>query len=422
MKKPTPWAILLIKWKDSTVEPQPRAFFENLFTKAGTGSFNMTDYFETMSHGTLDVSGNAVHGWFTLDQPQTEYGKSIGRNDLVALARAKASENGVNLSVYSGVVVCMNTSTDLCGWIGGMQALCSDGSFQPSVLGQEMGHGYGLNHSRLDGSTDDYQDPWDTMSTWDGCFMAGDPTYTLIGPGLNAANMRYMGWLDESRVWKSSASSVDQQIDLRPLHDTGSPGHLAAEVGGFLIEFRVPEDWDSAIPRPAVFVHRLQDGYSYRMLSTGGNSDLVKGEQFTSGNPLAVFSPFTSIHVDDINEQHHVAKITIKHKPKLHIPVPVFGPGQIFGGVEVDGGGVIVVGGVPHPVGPWGPLTGVLSHLVAHSTAERIADPVLRVNAKRDALARIVDLASQALGELNELESPPPLKQSDHLKPVKRRG
>lgn len=421
MKKATPWAILLIKWNDSDAEPHPRSFFENLFTKAGTGSFNMTDYFETMSHAALDLSGNAVHGWFTLDKPQTEYGVSIGRNELLGLARSKASAGGVDLSKYSGVVVCMNTPTDLCGWTGGMAALCSDGSFQPAVLGQEMGHGYGLNHSRVDGSNDDYQDPWDTMSTWDGCFMAGDPSYTLIGPGLNAANMRYMGWLDESRVWKPTTPAVDQQVELRPLHALGSPGNLAAEVGGFLVEFRVPEDWDSGIPRAAVFVHRLQDGASYRMLGTDGNSDLVPGQQFTAGNPLALLSAFTSVHVDEVNAQRHFAKITVKHKPRVRLPVPVVGPGQIFGGVDVDGGGVIVVGGVPHPVDPWGPLRGVLDHVVSHATADRIADPVLRIGAKRDALTRIVGLSSAALGELDELESPPAATRTDFPKRVDRR-
>ncbi len=421
MKNATPWAILLIKWKDNDTEPQPRSFFENLFTKVGAGSFNMTDYFETMSHGNLDLSGNAVHGWFTLDSPQSEYGKSIGRNELLSLARSKASENGVDLSKYSGIVVCMNTSTDLCGWTGGMAALCSDGSFQPAVLGQEMGHGYGLNHSRLDGSNEEYQDPWDTMSTWDSCYMASDPSYTLIGPGLNASNMRYMGWLDESRVWKQSSSSIDQQITLRPLHMLGSPGNLAAEVGGFLVEFRVPEDWDSGIPRAAVFVHRMQDGNSYRMLGVDGNSDLIQGQRFSSGNPLALFSSFTSIDVDEINEQRHFAKITIKHKPKLHIPVPSVGPGQIFGGVDVDGGGVIIIGGVPHPIDPWGPLKDLLLHMVSHSTADRIADPVLRISAKRDALTRIVRLSSSALDSLNELESPPPVTNKDHPKRVSRR-
>jgi hypothetical protein len=38
--------------------------------------------------------------------------------------------------------------------------------------------------------------------------------------------------------------------------------------------------------------------------------------------------------------------------------------GTIYGGVAVDGGGIIVVNGVPHPVGPWGPL---IARLVASS-------------------------------------------------------
>jgi hypothetical protein len=84
----------------------------------------------------------------------------------------------------------MNTPTDLCGWIGGRAALCDPGSLQPTALGQEMGHGYGLFHSRVDGSTLDYQDPWDTMSTWDGCYSEPHCDYTLIGPGLCSANMR----------------------------------------------------------------------------------------------------------------------------------------------------------------------------------------------------------------------------------------
>jgi hypothetical protein len=415
MTQPTSWAILLTKWSDSNVEPKPRAFFEQLFTTAGTGSFNMTDYFETMSHGTLDLSGSAVHGWFTLDQPQTTYVGNgpvgpgqLGRNELLNAAKAKAQAGGVDLSQYWGVVVCMNTLTDLCGWLGGRAALCDPGSFEPTVLGQEMGHGYGLQHSRVDGSTADYQDPWDTMSTWDSCYYAGDPNYTLIGPGLNAANMRNMGWLDESRVWKPSSNAFSQQVELRPLHARGLPGYLAAEVpggpGGFLVEFRVAEDWDVAIPRAALFVHRLDNGISYRMLGSSGSSDLVAADTFTVGVNLPLYSHL-EIHIDEINVGRHYAKVSLRYRRRrMRIPDLV---GEIFGGVAVDGGGLIWINGKPHPVDPWGPLKEVLQQVVAHETAEEIADPIVRIDAKRSALTRIVEHASSALGELNELATPP---------------
>ena len=41
------------------------------------------------------------------------------------------------------------------------------------------------------------------------------------------------------------------------------PGFLAAEIpGGYLVEFRVREGWDGAIPRAAVLIHRFEsDGW-----------------------------------------------------------------------------------------------------------------------------------------------------------------
>ena len=416
MARSTPWAILLTKWNDNNVEPRSRQFFEELFTTAGTGSFNMTDYFDTMSHGSLDLTGSTVFGWFTLDQPQTTYvGNAppgpgqLGRNELLNAAKAKAQAGGVDLSQYFGVVVCMNTLTDLCGWPGGGAALCDPGSFQPTVLGQEMGHGYGLQHSRVDGSTADYQDLWDTMSTWDSCYYASDPSYGLIGPGLNAANMRNMGWLDESRVWKSSSLAFNQQIELRPLHARGLLGNLAAEVpgetGGFLIEFRVAEDWDVAFPRAAVFVHRLDNGTSYRMVGSGTRSDLAVGDTFTAGVDLP-WSSYTTVQVDEINVRQHYAKLTVSCRPREHIRIPDL-VGEIFGGVAVDGGGIFWIGGKPHPVDPWGPLKEVAKQLVVHEAAGEIADPLVRLAARRSALARIVEVTSAALDELAALETPP---------------
>lgn len=67
----------------------------------------------------------------------------------------------------------MNVGTDLFG--GGDGVVADKNTLQPSILGQEMGHGYGLDHSRLEGLSDDYRDPWDIMSTSGQCVYGSPP-------------------------------------------------------------------------------------------------------------------------------------------------------------------------------------------------------------------------------------------------------
>jgi hypothetical protein len=142
------------------------------------------------------------------------------------------------------------------------------------------------------------------------------------------------------------------------------------------------------------------------MIGSSGVSDLVEGDTFTSGVDIPYLSSYTTVRVDEINRGRHYAKVTVSYRPRqiLHIPDLV---GEVFGGVAVDGGGVLWVNGKPHPVDPWGPLKEVVVQLVAHTSAGDIADPNVRIDAKRSALARIVEVASSELDELNELETPP---------------
>jgi hypothetical protein len=100
--------------------------------------------------------------------------------------RQAAIADGVDLSRFAGVVVSMAGSVDLFGYLGGMAAFCDSLSLQPSLLGQEMGHGYGLDHARRDWSHDDYQDPYDVMSTAN-AYEATHPEWENVGPGLCAA-------------------------------------------------------------------------------------------------------------------------------------------------------------------------------------------------------------------------------------------
>lgn len=238
----TPWAILLCKYANDATEPYPRRRFEEIFTSVGNGRFNMVDYFSDMSHGTLDLNGSRVFpapdiGWYTLPHTRAEWAgvetKDYGREAPLIWGQAAAAAHGDVLTGYH-VLVVLNVPTDLFGSTAGVVA--DDGrwkengmsSLSVSTLGQEMGHAYGLKHARIEGSTVDYTDPYDVMSTLN-ARMAPHPIYTerdvrgnpifRIGPGLNAATMAAMGWLDNTRVTQLGARQRST-VTLRPLHPT----------------------------------------------------------------------------------------------------------------------------------------------------------------------------------------------------------
>src|SRR5437868_5226455 len=66
LKQQTSWAVLLCKFKDNQSEtpvPNFRTVCERFFTTPGAG-FNAVQFFSDMSHGSLDLSGSKVFGWF----------------------------------------------------------------------------------------------------------------------------------------------------------------------------------------------------------------------------------------------------------------------------------------------------------------------------------------------------------------------
>lgn len=406
----SPWAVLLCKFSDDLTEPFVRSFYEDLFTTSGVGTHNMVDFFRDVSHRRIDVSGTRVFGWYTLPKKRADYKGSgpnpAGRDELVNWARQAASDAGVDLTPYVGVVVCMNVQTDLFG--GGGRVVCDNLSMEPSVLGQEMGHGYGLAHSRADGSTVDYMDHWDVMSTRDSVYMAADPRYTLIGPILNAANMAGRGWLDEARVWNAPPTGVDGTVVLRPLVRYDLPGPLAARVGNYLVEFRVKESWDAAIPEPAVLVHRFEDNRSYIMSAIGGRQDLVRGSVFQVGDPGVPFLPWTRVEVLGLDPGGYTATLKIAERPAIRIPVPRVGIGTILGGVAEDGGGLIIVGEKVVPIPPRSPALEILTQLATLHASDLIPDPAARGTLQREALAAVRGHIDNQLAQGNPYSSPAP--------------
>ncbi|MFN8222540.1 MAG: hypothetical protein U0R50_04740 [Gaiellales bacterium] len=411
----SPWAIVVVTFKDDPKPSSSLAKYEAVFTSTGEGTLNMVDYFWEMSHGMLDLSGTKVFGPYVLDRPRADYvgnvypqpaGK-LNRNGILDLAKATATTAGVDLTQFAGVVVCGTPQLDLCGWVGGGAALCDDLSLQPSLLGQEMGHGYGLDHSRRDGSLDDYQDAWDTMSTAN-AFMAWHPTYGSIGPGLNAVNMHLRGWLDERRVHTIPLDrSTAQTFTLRPLHDRSHAGALVLAIGDVFVEFRHRSRWDAGIPRSCVLVHYPDGNTSYIMRGKSGSYDLVAGDRFERGSETTVWGDHLVIAVDSIDDAAKTATVSVTYRPfrKPDIPIKV---GDVFGGVASDGPGWIVVGGKVVPVPPRGPARVLVESVVAALEQDQAGLAAGRYEQRIDALGGVVRAVGQLAGSIELVSETPP--------------
>lgn len=431
---PSRWAVLKCRFSDDTSDTPPDELYERLFTAAGVGSFGMVDFFRDVSHGRIDVSESRVFGWFTVPLRKADFAGNVDpsalgpgqveRNGLFAACRAAAITAGVDLRSFDGVVATMNRGgpqadgsdgVDLWG-SSDMRAFCDRYSLQPSLLGQEMGHGYGLNHSRRDGSTADYEDPWDVMSTAGIAYMAPHPQYQRIGPGLNAVNMMLMRWFDERRLWRSPERCFSTRIRLRPLHRFDLPGYLAASVPDLsrrgqrlILEFRSRRGWDANVPQSAVILHREESRIAYLVPGNNPTRDyLVAGDVVEYGR--ANRSPYLRIEVEQIDDNAETCDVYVRADCPAHLDigemtVGVFS-GRVLGGIPYDGGGIILPGGQVVPIGPWDPLLLILKSLAAVSGSELLEDTAAREQAQRVALMNVVKLAEERLKKLTPFRVP----------------
>jgi hypothetical protein len=367
--KQEPWAILLCRFSDDPNDPsQTRvmdlaaqwrakgdqnfimanlnpswdadnrtilALYEVFFTITGIFTFNVVQYFDAMSHGLVDVTGNkvfpcklnltAAEGLALANNPG---GKEYQDGMFKRAKDALLQQYGINWKDFYGIAVSFQ-SPDF-GSQGGVNYDGGPGVYMDiryvvnngtQRWGHEMGHGFGLGHSRTDGvltsnctggDPSDYTDPWDIMSV-ECAFSAADNDYGMRGPGMNAWNMRHMQGLDESRIWKGSNNTdFSETIVLNPLHWRYKAGFLGAEIPGigpnsaYLVEFRTREFWDAAIPQPQVIVHRFEDVHSYIMKGTKGQKSLSAGDVFQSGS-----GPFSRVQVLSIDAANNTATVRL---------------------------------------------------------------------------------------------------------------
>jgi hypothetical protein len=348
------------------------------------------------------------------------------RDELIQWARQAATAAGDNLAPFSNrVLVITHPATDLFGGPNG--AVTGDGrdgngmsSVSPSLMGQEMGHVYGLDHSWF--ADREYGDQWDIMSTRNNS-MAPHPFFNeldaqgrpifRLGPGMNAANMSGRGWLDPSRVWRPSDEVEGAIVKLRPLHRRDLlDGFLCAIASDFFVEFRVREAWDAQIPAAsAVLVHSFSLNKSTLLTADNGQDNLQAGAEFSRGfERLTPYIYRTRVKVVDINAVDRVATLEVTRKRNYpRLPEP----DAMRSRVASDAGGLIVIDGKALNVPPLSPLGAMLEEVAKLQQTDDSLDTEQRDQRQRDSLRAIASLANDQLSRMNSPLEPAELTQTE---------
>jgi hypothetical protein len=367
-------AVFLCKFSDnSNVEPQPVDFYRELFALRGTEGLN--DYWIAASQGAINLDGTEVFGWRALNEKQADFLKARpGRWDKVKGAIDAFPE--VDTSQYAGVVAMFNVDVGDSGTQGGV--LASPGAMSVTFLGHETGHVFGLEHSFDESDRKDvswsapgeYFDMYDIMSAMN-VYSTFHPKFAQRGPLLCAANLDRMGWLPASRVWSPSGanSSWSNGFDIVSMSHPEIPGYLAAHVGSVYVEFRTQENWDEEIPRPGVLLHHMVDPNAVVIASEKQNyiNDWQPGQMYGPSELEMAVRGGTQIRIDSFDLSAKKARIRVRVAASRPIEV---GPGQVFGGVAVDGGGLLILNGKVVRIPPNSPVMTLAEEMANLITAE----------------------------------------------------
>lgn len=326
----TPWAVIMCKFADRTVEPQNQQYFKDLFTASGAGKGGLYDYWQDMSYGNINLQGSDVKGWYTISH---NYADESGQRlpQIQDCINAAASQNAFNFPDYYGIAVVYNApinagsasaSLNLNGQTKSYALLELDSNnWDVTFTAHEMGHGFGLDHSfdqsgsscgpGNDNRPGAYCDSYDIMSAknfghTDPTFQ--NPTFGSSGPSLSAPYRYALNWIPGPRTWTYGIDSTitypyNDTITLADLNTSGTNGYLIARVGTstgyYMVEFRRKQGWDRNIASDGVIIHAIDsNGLSYLVRNSNNSGLWQPGESFSVGDNAHIkiesFDPATS--------------------------------------------------------------------------------------------------------------------------------
>lgn len=322
LQGPQKLAVLLCKFSDSAkTEPNPASFYEDLVLKRGTGGLN--DYWITASLGAINLDGSQLFGWKTLQTTRADFlAAHPGRWDKI---QGAIEAFGIDASQFAAVVAIFNVDVTDGGAQGG-GVLVGPLDVNVTFLAHETGHVFGLEHS-FDTSTrikmpswpsapGEYYDRHDIMSAMN---VDGDTGHRFSprGPLLNVPNLARMGWLPGARVWRSMKNSSDSyEVEIVALEHADMGGYLAAQSGGWIAEFRMPDGFDGGLARPAVIFHNESADPNSVIIASDAvnfNHEWQPGQVY--GN-ATIFNRFggTRVTVLSFDRQRKTARLRIQVK------------------------------------------------------------------------------------------------------------
>jgi len=316
---PGSWLVLLCRAADAPAEPQPPAFYQELFAR---GQADMLfNYFDLTSNSTLDVSGSRVQGWFPMQVNTADIGPTVRNNGMpvtrtqtardcrfAALAALAARGTIVDPANYAGVITVINVPIDV-GAAGDRSVVINAQHAQVEVgfIAHEMMHILGLpdswratqdtsaDHVWRGGAGGIYGDCWDMMSFRSCVYLFQSPR-GAHGPELQGVFRERLGWLPTNRIQTIGAYPPrSTSVTLAPLSDPSQSGPLLVKVevagkGHYSVEYRERGRFDRGIPSPAVVIREVTpSGPTHLVHRQNGRIDWIAGEMFTDpGNFISI--------------------------------------------------------------------------------------------------------------------------------------
>jgi M6 family metalloprotease-like protein len=347
---PKPWLMLLCQFSDVSTQPVSTETARKFLTQDGQHTGGLYDYFHDVSYNAISLDGSDVKGPFVAPYSLaaeaaagTAYNGS-GRYEHVRKCAEKAAQQdtSIHFSDYYGVIGLLNYNVtyDKSGNpTGGEAGACGIGqtdmqingahymlacvqldsaSLKIEFAGQEVAHGFGLQHSYDDlgsscgGNPGEYCDPWDIMSA-QGTFKFRGFAFGPNGPGLNGPNLLTVGWIPQDRQQNFTLGDPETEVTLAALSHPEASGKLVVGISGtpddyFTVEYREKDGWDAGIPENAVLVHHVVHGRSILVHQPGAGTlpdHLGQGDQWI----MPGFSG--GVFVRRIDPKSHTATITL---------------------------------------------------------------------------------------------------------------